>query len=466
MNIVERAPRTVSAGAKQSIVQAYRARTPRSIALHARALDVLPGGVNRNIVHYDPHPVFVQSGQGAYLFDEDGNRYLDCIGNYTSMAVGHAHPAVVAAVLDQAKRGSAWAAASACEAELADAIVRRVPSIERIRFTASGTEATMMAVRAARAHTGRPLVAKFEGGYHGLHDYAMISMAPPLAEAGPAQAPAPVAPAGIPPGARDSMVILPFNDIAAVRAIVAKHASQIAGILVEPVPGVAGILLPEPGFLQGLRDLADEIGCLLVFDEVISFRIAYGGAQEHFGVRPDLTTLGKIIGGGYPIGAIGGRAEVMKVFAPGPAGAPVVLSGTFHANPVVVAAELANLRAFDRAAVASLNALASGLFEKLRPLLSQNDPPLQLNAIGSLFNLHTGSRPVRNYRDAQQTDREFLRYLHLALLNEGVMLSPRGMGALSTAMTQEDIAFLSDRDEIRPGSTRPRLTNVARHRLR
>jgi glutamate-1-semialdehyde 2,1-aminomutase len=410
----------------------FRERTPRSAELHAQSLKLLPGGINRNIVYSDPHPIFVERGEGPYLYDVDGNRYLDCIGNYTSMALGHSHPAVVAAVIDQAKRGSAWAAASAGEAELAAQIVRRIPSIERVRFTASGTEATMMAVRAARAFTGRPLVAKFEGGYHGIHDVAMISMAPALGDAGPSDEPVAVAPPGIPDGVRDDVIVLPFNDIAAVRNIVKRHGSEVACILVEPIPGVAGILLPEPGFLRELRALAEEVGCILIFDEVISFRVAPGGAQEYFGVTPDLTTLGKIIGGGYPIGAVGGRADVMDVFAPG---SKVVLSGTFHANPVVLAAGMANLKAFDARAVEDLNALASDFFAALRSVMGRKQIQLQLNAIGSLFAIHATSKPVRNYRDAQQGDKDFLKYLYLGLLNEGVMLSPRGMGALSTAMT-------------------------------
>lgn len=435
MNIMAR-PTAPETSARERIVARFRERTPRSAELHAAAATLLPGGINRNIVFFEPHPVFVVRGDGPYLFDEDDNRYLDCIGNYTSMAIGHSHPAVVAAVVDQAKRGTAWAGASACEAELAGEIARRVPSIEQVRFTASGTEATMMAVRAARAFTGRPLIAKFEGGYHGIHDVAMVSMAPVLESAGPAHAPAAVAPAGIPDGVRDDVIVLPFNDAAATREIVLSHAGNLACILVEPIQGVAGVIAPEAGFLHSLRSLADEVGCLLIFDEVISFRIAFGGAQDHFGVRPDLTTLGKIIGGGYPVGAIGGRADVMAVFAPG---GKVVLSGTFHANPVVMAAGIANLRAFDREAVGSLNARAAGFFEKLRAMMRRKQVPFQLNAIGSLFNIHATAQPVRSYRDAQQGDKDFVKYLYLALLNEGVMLSPRGMGALSTAMTREHL---------------------------
>jgi glutamate-1-semialdehyde 2,1-aminomutase len=441
MNIYAQPVLQVSERAKERIVAEFRRRTPRSAELHREASTLLPGGINRNIVHLDPYPVFVRAAQGAFVVDEDGNRYLDCIGNYTAMAIGHSHAAVIAAVEEQVKLGTAWAAASACEAKLAAMIAQRMPSVERIRFTASGTEATMMAIRAARAHTGRSLVAKIEGGYHGLHDYAVISMAPALDSAGPATAPHSVAPAGIPKGVAESVIVLPFNDLAAARNILVPHAADLACILLEPIPGVAGVLAPEASYLKGLRALAAELGCLLVFDEVISFRVAYGGAQEMYGVKADLTTLGKIIGGGFPIGAVGGRADVMEVFAPGPSGAKVVLSGTFHANPVALAAGMATLTAFDRAAIAALNRQAASVFEEIRALLRQHNMSAQLNAVGSLFNLHLRPEPVRNYRDAQQGSKEFLKYLYLALLNEGVMLSPRGMGALSTAMSEKETGF-------------------------
>lgn len=431
------------ASATDEIIAEYRRRTPRSEKQHREASRFLPGGVNRNIVHFEPHPLFVRQAEGAYVIDEDGNRYLDCIGNYTAMAIGHAHPDVVAAAIEQVRRGSAWAAASTLEAELARMISRRIPAMERIRFTASGTEATLMALRAARAYTGRPLVAKFEGGYHGLHDYAMISMAPPLDLAGPADTPSAVAPPGIPDAVRDTVLVLPFNDIEATRRLVLAHAEELACILVEPVPGVAGVLVPEPGFLQALRALADQIGILLIFDEVISFRLAYGGAQELFATAPDLTTLGKIIGGGYPIGAVGGRAAVMDVFAPSGTGPKVGLSGTFHANPVGLAAGIATLQVFSNEAVRALNSLSIRFFERVRELAGGCEYPVQLNAIGSLFNLHLSAGPVRSFRDAQRADREGLRLLYLALLNEGVMLSPRGMGVLSCAMSPADLNHFS-----------------------
>ncbi|HKQ94079.1 MAG TPA: aspartate aminotransferase family protein [Aestuariivirgaceae bacterium] len=420
------------------IAQAYAARTPKSAALATRAGRRIPGGVNRGIVHFQPHPVFFDRGEGPCLVDIDGNRYVDCIGNYTTMVIGHNHPEVVAAIERQLPKGTAWSGGTADEIELADQIAARMPSIEAVKFTASGTEATMLAVRAARAFTGRPLAAKFEGGYHGLHDVAMVSLAPPPDRWGPADRPANVPADGIPEGVARSVLVLPFNDAVAVRPLLREHARDVACILVEPVQGVAGIVAPEEGFLAALREAADEIGCLLIFDEVISFRLAFGGAQEMLGVKADLTTLGKIIGGGFPIGAIGGRRDVMDVFAPGGPGPKVTLSGTFHANPVALAAGIATLAVFDRPAIEALNRRGARLVDRLRLAFSELAPMLTLNAVGSLFNVHCTEGPVRCYRDSQRGDRAVVQLLYLALLNEGVLLTPRGMGALSTVMTDAD----------------------------
>ena len=424
--------------ASRHVAEIYAARTPGSAALARKADRRIPGGVNRGIVHFQPHPIFFDRAEGPYLYDVDGNRFLDCIGNYTAMVIGHNHPDVVAAVARQLPKGTAWSGGTATEFELADMIAARLPSIEAVKFTASGTEATMLAVRAARAFTRRPLAAKFEGGYHGLHDVAMVSLAPSADRFGPADRPASVPADGIPESVARSVLVLPFNNADACRKLLREHARDVACILVEPVQGVAGIVAPEPGFLAALRETADEIGCLLVFDEVISFRLAHGGAQERFGIAADLTTLGKIIGGGFPIGAIGGRRDVMDVFAPAGAGPKVTLSGTFHANPVALAGGIATLSVFDRAAVASLNGRGEALARRLEQCLSELAPSFMLNAVGSLFNLHCTSGPVRNYRDGQKGDKAPVQLLYLALLNEGILLSPRGMGAMSTVMTAAD----------------------------
>jgi glutamate-1-semialdehyde 2,1-aminomutase len=423
---------------QRRILARYGERTPESRKAHERAARVLPGGVSRNIVHHGPYPLFIESGRGAHLTDVDGNDYLDFIGNHTAMIVGNCAPEVLAAVEEQLTRGTAWAAASTAESVLAEQIVERLPSVERVRFTASGSEAAMLGVRVARAFTGRSLVAKFEGGYHGLSEFAMVSVAPDPAKAGPAKAPIGVAANGIPAAVRDGVVILPFNDPAAVESIVQRHAADLAAIVVEPVMGAGGVIPPAGEFLDFLRRLTQRHSILLVFDEVITMRLSYGGAQALYGVTPDLTLLGKIIGGGYPIGAVAGRADIMEMFNPTRPDA-VLLSGTFHANPVALAAGMATLRLATAAALDQLNERGQRLMRDVEAILDAARTPLRVTSVGSLFNLHATDAPVTDYRSSARSNKEMMKWLRLALLNEGVMLSPRGMGCLSLPMTDADL---------------------------
>ena len=433
-----------AADGREAILARYRERTPGSKAHHANARELLPGGINRNIVYHAPHPLVIRSGNGAYLTDVDGNRYLDMIGNYTSMILGHCPPGVVEAAEEQLCRGTAWAAVSEAEATLAGMIVERLPSAEQVRFTASGTEATMMAMRAARAHTGRPLIAKFEGGYHGIHDYATVSLFPPLDVAGPAERPTALAPPGIPDEVRDTVLVLPFNAPDAVAAIIEAHAERLAGVILEPIIGAGGIIPPADGFLPFLREITERHGIVLIFDEVISFRVAYGGAQEHYGVTPDLTALGKIIGGGFPTGAVAGLREIMAVFDPSAGPAPVTLSGTFHANPVMLAAGIATLEQLTRDAIEDLNRFARRVGDRLRQALATAPVPMRLNQVGSLLNIHVTDEPVVDYRSSARADLATMALLQMALLNEGVFLAPRGMACLSVPMTDADANLLLD----------------------
>ncbi len=425
------------------ILDTYSRRTAGSLAAHTRASTRLPGGVNRNITHFAPHPLFVDHASGAYVFDLDGNQYLDLLGNYTSMIFGHGHPETVEAVRSQLQSGAAWAAASAVEFQLADTIAQRIPSMPLVRFTSSGTEATLMAIRAARAATGRDQIAKFEGGYHGQHDCAVVSLAPSLKESGEHRRPSAVAPPGVPQHVQDAMVILPFNDADAVDEILDAQGDSVAAVIVEPIMGVAGVIQPAGDFLRQLRAVTRRRGIVLIFDEVISFRLSYGGAQEMFGVQPDLTTLGKVIGGGFPIGAVGGDPAIMELFDP-TSGPTVMLSGTFHANPIALHAGLATLQALDKETVNDLNSKAASLYERMNGVFAGCGVPTQLNTAGSLFNLHFSSEPVTDYRSALKTDTTFLRWVHLALLNRGMLLAPRGLGCLSVPMTDSDTElFLS-----------------------
>ncbi len=433
---------TTTLSSQETIFARYTARTKKSLAAFERAKKHLPGGVSRSILYHRPYPTFVRRAEGAYVEDLDGNRYLDAIGNYTSMILGHGDEGVLRAVRDQIADGTTVAGPSLLEADLAELLCDRVPSMEQVRFTVSGTEATMMAIRAARAFTGRSQIAKFEGGYHGMHDYAMVSVAPPLEQAGRPETPRAVAPLGIPAEVRDTVTVLPFNDLAAVREIVERGAEQLAGIIVEPVMGVAGVIRPAAGFLELLRELADEHGFVLIFDEVMSFRLAHGGAQELFGVSPDLTTLAKVIGGGFPVAAVGGRSDIMALFDP-TEGPTVLLSGTWHAGLVSLSAAVETVRRLTPEAIAALNERGTVLRRRLEDVL-ETDAGMSVTGVGSLLGLHATSESIDDYRAGARGERDVIGLLHLALLNEGVMIAPRGMICLSLAMADAEIDFLVD----------------------
>jgi glutamate-1-semialdehyde 2,1-aminomutase len=402
-----------------SLIDEYVARTPRSAAMFARATGSLPGGSTRTTVYTAPYPPYVESGAGLWIRDLDGNRYRDFLGNYTSLILGHAHPAVVAAVEAQVRRGSAFAAPTETEVELAEEIRRRVPSIEQLRFTSSGTEATMFAIRAARAFTGRPLVARFDHAYHGTHDGVMVGTA------------------GVPDTMAGLIVDLPWGDPAGIVAALRGREADLAAIIIEPVQGAGGVRAPAPDFLPFLRDLADRLGALLIFDEIISFRVAPGGAQARFGVRPDLTTLGKIIGGGYPLAAFGGRADVMAIFDARRPGA-VSHGGTFNGNPVAAAAGLATLRELTPATYERLDGLGERLAGGVTAVIERAGLDARIAAVGSLFQVFSGPGAT-----AFATGVAAGPTLFLGLLLEGFYLAPRGMGAIPAIATATDIDDLA-----------------------
>jgi glutamate-1-semialdehyde 2,1-aminomutase len=418
----------------------YLTKTARSRALHEEALAVMPGGNSRTTTFFDPYPFYAQRGQGAYVWDVDGVARVDFNGNYTSLILGHAHPDVVQAVQEAAAQGVSFPAPTEAEVRLAELLTRRVPSMERVRFTNSGTEATMNAVRLARAVTGRPKIAKFEGAYHGTHDWVLVSVTPEARAAGSRRRPKPVPwSAGLPPAVLKHVVVLPWNDPDACERILEREARHLACVLVDPLLGIGGIIPPAEGFLPRLRELTERHGILLVFDEVISFRVAPGGAQERFGVRPDLTTLGKIIGGGLPVGAFGGRADLMAAYDPRRAGARIPHGGTFNANPLTMAAGLATLKRLTPEAYARLDALGDRLRNGVSRLLASTRRRGQVSGVGSLFCLHWTSAPLTDYRSSRPRDPAMPGRIFLALLNEGIVLSPRGLGACSLAMTEEEI---------------------------
>jgi glutamate-1-semialdehyde 2,1-aminomutase len=400
--------------------EAYRARTPRSAALFERATDVLPGGSTRTTVYAPPYPPYLAGGSGIHVRDVDGNDYRDFLGNYTSLILGHANPAVVAAVEAQVQRGSAFGAPSEREIELAEELVRRIDSVERVRFTNSGTEATMFAIRLARAATGRSLVGIFERAYHGTHD-TVVAGTP-----------------GVPAAVGDLVVTLPWDDLVGVERALARRARGLAAIVVEPIQGAGGVRPASRELLAGLRSICDRTGALLIFDEVISFRAAPGGAQSLVGVRPDLTTLGKIIGGGFPLAAFGGAAEIMDRFDARRSGA-LTHGGTFNGNPVGAAAGLATLAQLRPATYTTLAGRASRLRDAVANRAAIRRVGVRVDTAASLFQVrlgdHTAASAVATGTGAAD--------LFVRLLLAGFYLAPRGMGAIATPATDADIDELA-----------------------
>jgi glutamate-1-semialdehyde 2,1-aminomutase len=418
----------------------YGTKTARSRALYEEACAVMPGGNSRTTTFFDPYPFYIQRGQGATVWDADGHARLDFNGNYTSLILGHAPDRVVAAAQDAIAKGLSFPGPTEYEIRLAEALTRRIPSLESVRFTNSGTEATMNAVRLARAYTGRPKIAKFEGAFHGTHDWVMVSVTPDPRAGGNAKKPKPVPwSAGIPPAVLKHVVVLPWNDPDACAAILEREGSTIAAVLVDPLLGIGGIIPPADGFLARLREDTERLGILLIFDEVISFRIAAGGAQERFGIRPDLTTLGKIIGGGLAVGAFGGRRDLMDFYDPRRGKARISQGGTFNANPATMAAGVATLEALTPEAYARLDALGDRLRGGVSRFFESTRRRGQVTGVGSLFCLHWTSANVVDYRSSRAKDPEMALRVFLGLLNEGILLTQRGMGAISLAMTEDDI---------------------------
>jgi glutamate-1-semialdehyde 2,1-aminomutase len=400
----------------------------------------MPGGNSRSTTFFEPYPFYAARGEGARIWDADGVERLDFNGNYTSLILGHAPPAVVKAVQEAAALGVSFPAPTEHEIRLAEILTRRLPSVETVRFANSGTEATMNALRAARAFTGRHRIAKFEGAYHGTHDWVMVSVTPDPRLAGSRRRPRPVAwSGGVPPAVLKHVVVLPWNDPDACEKILAREGDSLAALLVDPLLGIGGIIPPAEGFLERLRAVTERTGTLLIFDEVISFRVAPGGAQERFGVRPDLTTLGKIIGGGLPVGAFGGRRDVMSAFDPRGGRARISHGGTFNANPLTMAAGVATMEALTPETYRHLDALGERLRAGVGERLAWLNRPGQVTGLGSLFCLHWTKRALTDYRSSRPADLARPLRVFMGLLNEGCLLTQRGLGCCSAAMTEADV---------------------------
>ncbi len=418
------------------VIADYRASSPRSAALHEAAARVMPGGDTRTVAFHAPYPLVIAEGHGCRIQDADGRTYVDLLNNYTSLIHGHGHPAVVAAVAERLPFGTAFPAPNEAQIQLAKIIVERVASVDLVRFCNSGSEAIMNALRAARAFTGRDIVVKMEGGYHGTYDDVEVSVHPDPRDpsSGPDHAPNSIlGTRGVPQNTIENVVVTPLNDIEAVERLMRERSEEIAAVIIEPVMGSAGMLPADHAFLEALRGLTLEYGALLIFDEVMSFRLEPGGAQEHYRVRPDLTTFAKIIGGGFPVGGFGGRASVMEQFDP-LRPSPLWQSGTFNGNLITMVAGVAAMESYGPEEVARINALGDRLRAGLRDALANAEVIGTVTGYGSFVGLHLGTTEVRTYRDAAVTDKGLSRLLHLALLLEGIYVAPRLMMCTSTAM--------------------------------
>jgi glutamate-1-semialdehyde 2,1-aminomutase len=426
--------------------EVYKRTTPASQALHQRAVKGMPGGTTRTTTYFDPYPLYIDRGEGCRVWDADGVERIDMLGNYTAMILGHAHPKVVEAINRQAQRGTAFAAPNPIEVELATLLRERVPSLDLVRFCNSGTEATMFAMRLARAFTGRPNIARIEGGYHGTHDYAEVSTHPSPADAGPPERPTAMPDSiGTPEWAVQGSVVLPFNNPDAAERILREesHRESVAAVILEPIIGAGGVIAATDEFIQRLRAVTRELGMLLIFDEVISLRVAPGGAQQLYGVTPDLTTMGKIIGGGLPVAAFGGRAEVMELMDPRrrpnlPQG------GTYNGNPLGMAAGLAAMKELTPGVYADLNRKGARVKDQLTEVFASHGMPAQVNCAGSLLAIHFTDVPVTDYRSKATSNDHITHDFFLALVNHGVLMAPRAMGALSTPMGESDIQEFVD----------------------
>jgi glutamate-1-semialdehyde 2,1-aminomutase len=385
-------------------------------------------------------PFFVARAEGARIWDVDGNEYIDYVLSWGPMILGHAHPAVIAAVADAAARGTSYGAPTAAEVELAELVRELVPSMERVRFVNSGTEATMSAIRLARGFTGRDLILKFDGCYHGHGDSFLVKAGSGVATLGLPNSP------GVPAELSKLTLTAPFNDLDAVEAVFRAHPGKVAAVILEPVVGNAGFIPPMDGFLQGLRRVTEEDGALLVFDEVMTgFRVSRGGAQERFGIVPDLTTLGKVIGGGLPVGAYGGRAEIMDRVAPV---GPVYQAGTLSGNPLAMAAGLAQLRILrDEDPYPDLERRTARLVDGLLTVAAEAGVPASGGSLGSMWGIFFTPGPVRNFDQAKGSDVPlFNRFFH-AMLERGVFLAPSQFeaGFTSTAHGDAEVDATIDR---------------------
>jgi glutamate-1-semialdehyde 2,1-aminomutase len=420
----------------------------KSDELFQQACRVIPGGISRNTVFRVPYPSYAASASGCYITDIEGVRRIDFANNMASLIHGHGHPTVVESVIEQIKKGTAYMMATEAEVIYAQLLCDRVPGFEKIRFVNSGTEAVMAMIKASRAFTGRSKIAKAEGAYHGTYDFAEVSQTSSPANWGDLNHPNSIPLVnGTPKGVLDDVIVFPFNDVERTISILDQYQDQIACVLIDPIPHRIGLFPASGEFIDALYKWTRKHNALLVFDEVVTFRVKYGGAQENYQVSPDLTALGKIIGGGFPIGALAGRSDVMQVMDQRESPLRYPLSGTFSANPISLTAGCVTMKLFDEDAVNHLNDLTRKAIDQIKESIKIADVPVSITGGGSMFRFHLRSMPPESYREAYQTKKEteiinsFLDYL---FLNEKMLFVNTGSCMFSTSLTIHEVDQLSD----------------------
>ena len=424
---------------------AYRSPDSEAASLFARARAVMPGGNTRTTLYQAPYPPYAASGHGQYLTDADGQTRIDFLNNYTSLIHGHADPDMIAAVTAQLSRGTAFAMPTVEEIELAELLVERIASVEQVRFTNSGSESVMMAIKAARAFTGKAKIISFEGSYHGSYDAAEAAL-PPHSNA----LEAPPQPfeysVGTPRGVLENAVVVPFNDEAAFEDAFAANRDELAAVLIDPMPLRIGMIRANQGSIELIRERTAAAGVVLIFDEVVNLRVAYGGMQSTYDVEPDLTTMAKIIGGGFAGGAVGGSEAVMSVFDPTTGQLKAPHGGTFNANPVSMVAGKVAMERLTREEFARLDRLGEGLRAGIAETLDRNGIDGQVTGAGSLFTIHFHDRTLVDYRSSILTREEqsFATSVHRAMLTNGILFSTGIAGCLSTPMSESDLVAFTD----------------------
>jgi len=418
---------------EKKIIDAYREKFPLSKEHHDRLINYIPGGATRSLSYFKPYPLHISHGKGAYVYTHEGHALFDVTNAYGALVHGHGDPDVVKAVQEGIEKGSQYSTPTEGQYRLARLLCERVPGFEKVRFVNSGTEATLFAMRTARAVTGRDKILKMTGGFHGTHDSVAASTKKNVITA------------GIPAGMTQDMLEVPFNDGDALERVVRENADTLAAVIMEPFLGAGGVVLPEPGFLERARQVTLDHNVLLIFDEIFSFRVDTGGCQRLFGVVPDLTCVGKVVGGGLPIGVFGGKDAYMNIFCHEHTKMPLYHSGTFNGYETVMQAGFAALSKFDDKAVVAINLLGDRFQEGLLKSFRSNGLNIQSNQIGSLLNLHFVNQKTTTAAHVQESIEELHGLMHLSLLNKGVFTIPRGLFILSTVMSDSEIDGLVDK---------------------